>query len=463
MYELTQSNKRLILRWLGDCMEKKEIESFPIVAQEWTNVMLKVTMYTPSMRERGLTQWECTHCPWWVDYPIGVLPRQEEGLYDRFVALKEPPLPMTKLSKTEEAAQSTKKKKRKGDKGRVTTPSKNTSKLVSEQENECVERGDIGGNNQKYKSQSKSLNATPTLSCMPDSSIARGGLSNMPTSTMISPFERRLPQRKDYIYNTIVDALLVDIENIDKFAIESIKKFLKTYSTLHYHHCGKPSKKVARLTFANFPTSLLVDGVQRPHLGTMDIAAMLADEGFLVTLGLGEHFGKVKKYAGRAGMHIHCTWTLVCDEGYRHPITSKEVCDLTIGLFYHENTVIFTYNREAGFEIDPTLLPATRSFLCESHEYGHMACMMMDGCAIRGAAEQSMAFYRWLLTTVTEEKDMVIDVFSGCGGLGIGSANISQYCLCIEGDFFVFNECLSKVTVGPLEDDEQYSDYFTTF
>lgn len=65
--------------------------------------------------------------------------------------------------------------------------------------------------------------------------------------------------------------------------------------------------------------------------GTMDISAeFLADEGFLVTLCLAEHFGKLTKYAGKSGLRVHRTWTLMCDGGYRHPVTLEEVIFLSI-------------------------------------------------------------------------------------------------------------------------------------
>ena len=52
----------------------------------------------------------------------------------------------------------------------------------------------------------------------------------------------------------------------------------------------------------------------------------LANEGFLVTLSLAQHLGKIDKYARRFGLRLHRSWTLVCDGGYVHPDTNEKVC-----------------------------------------------------------------------------------------------------------------------------------------
>ncbi|MCO5579869.1 hypothetical protein L7F22_033731 [Adiantum nelumboides] len=79
------------------------------------------------------------------------------------------------------------------------------------------------------------------------------------------------------------------------------------------------AREFAKLIFVDFPISLLVDELPIPQ-----------DEGFFVILSLVEHFGKVRKYATRANLHVHHTWIVVCDEGYRHPLTRESVCDLTL-------------------------------------------------------------------------------------------------------------------------------------
>lgn len=60
--------------------------------------------------------------------------------------------------------------------------------------------------------------------------------------------------------------------------------------------------------------------------GVMEIANKhLADEGFLVTLSLAQQLGSLEKYVGRFGLHLHRSWTLMCDGGYVHPHTGEQV------------------------------------------------------------------------------------------------------------------------------------------
>lgn len=60
--------------------------------------------------------------------------------------------------------------------------------------------------------------------------------------------------------------------------------------------------------------------------GVMEIADVhLADEGFLVTLSLAQHLGKLVKYARKFGLQLHRSWTLMCDGGYLHPQTKEQV------------------------------------------------------------------------------------------------------------------------------------------
>lgn len=62
--------------------------------------------------------------------------------------------------------------------------------------------------------------------------------------------------------------------------------------------------------------------------GVMEICNKhLADEGFLVTLSLAQHLGKIDRFAGRSGLKLHRLWTLNCDGGYVHPDTNEQVCN----------------------------------------------------------------------------------------------------------------------------------------
>ena len=52
----------------------------PQFVEEWKNLEGSDCMFTTSIKDHGLLEWEVKHCPWWLDYPLGSYPR-EEGLY----------------------------------------------------------------------------------------------------------------------------------------------------------------------------------------------------------------------------------------------------------------------------------------------------------------------------------------------------------------------------------------------
>ena len=62
-------------------------------------------------------------------------------------------------------------------------------------------------------------------------------------------------------------------------------------------------------------------------VGCMDLAhKFLADEGFLVTMGVAEHIGDLIAEASRVGLVLLRTWTLMCHQtAYRHPLTREAV------------------------------------------------------------------------------------------------------------------------------------------
>ena len=117
----------------------------------------------------------------------------------------------------------------------------------------------------------------------------------------------------------------------------------------------------------------------------MDIASkFLSNEGFLITVCIGEHFGKVAKYASAVGLHFHCTWIVICDFGYIHPITCEEViffiillllllmlnqvqiCDLGWFYFLGVQMPLPYYDRKAKEIICPKIFLAMRSFIVQS-------------------------------------------------------------------------------------------------
>ncbi|MCO5576386.1 hypothetical protein L7F22_030196 [Adiantum nelumboides] len=78
-------------------------------------------------------------------------------------------------------------------------------------------------------------------------------------------------------YQTVIDVQLVDVCQIDKFALASINNFFATQKINLYSKDGVPCGKVPRLIFADFPTSLLVDGLGSTPLGTLENGLFVLD------------------------------------------------------------------------------------------------------------------------------------------------------------------------------------------
>ena len=64
------------------CVEEHHLDAAPLFTKEWTNVCDENTMYSPSLLERKVTLWEANVCPWWLDYPLGIIPKQEIELWE---------------------------------------------------------------------------------------------------------------------------------------------------------------------------------------------------------------------------------------------------------------------------------------------------------------------------------------------------------------------------------------------
>ena len=71
----------VLFRWLCECLKQEAINEMPIDTMEWMDLSDENTMFSPALIERGLTPWECSNCPWWIDYPLGVVPKQELQLH----------------------------------------------------------------------------------------------------------------------------------------------------------------------------------------------------------------------------------------------------------------------------------------------------------------------------------------------------------------------------------------------
>lgn len=53
----------------------------PLETNEWLDLEDENTMLSPTMVEKGITPWECSNCPWWIEYPLGVIPKHEKDLH----------------------------------------------------------------------------------------------------------------------------------------------------------------------------------------------------------------------------------------------------------------------------------------------------------------------------------------------------------------------------------------------
>ena len=52
--------------------------------------------------------------------------------------------------------------------------------------------------------------------------------------------------------------------------------------------------------------------------------------------------------------------------------------------------------------------------------------------------------FRWLVLTFTLEHTTMIDIFAGCGGLGVVCAERHCHCLCVDCDAVVFDRHLQR-------------------
>ena len=55
--------------------------------EEWKDLEGSGSMFTTTIKDRGLSDWEIQYCPWWLDYPLGSCPR-EEGIHYKGNSIK---------------------------------------------------------------------------------------------------------------------------------------------------------------------------------------------------------------------------------------------------------------------------------------------------------------------------------------------------------------------------------------
>ncbi|MCO5552304.1 hypothetical protein L7F22_005815 [Adiantum nelumboides] len=357
-----------------------------------------------------------SHCPWWLEYPLGVVPKSEEAIHDYF------------LNKHREKATTSRHKSISKDVLQEPT-SKKKKKLPRKKVDFHTP---ISDDNDEEKS----------LPSPPQRDIQESKSCGASKSIMLESIITRSKSENIFIY---VDAFLLDIESIDDFAWHYCYE-------KEYHLKGEASKYVvAALIFADFPTSMLVFGIQDNYVtddvegdilawnqfstrlvrGVMDIVDVhLADEGFLVTLSLAQHLGKIERHARIFGLHLHRSWTLMCDGGYLHRDTREQVLDLTIGLFYRKIStgIVPQYDRGAREFVSSDMFPAKRSYLSElptrtKSEYTHVNELM-----VRGGEEHTPSFLSWMLASFTDKDDHVLDLFAGCGPLGDACSKEMRHC-----------------------------------
>ncbi|KAI5082784.1 hypothetical protein GOP47_0002527 [Adiantum capillus-veneris] len=240
MLELVFSTNRLVHRWILQCVEEGRLGEISELTREWVDVDDESTMYSPSLLEKNMTPWEARLCPWWIDYLIGVIPKQEKDLHERFKQ-------ETHSNKELDA---------------LTTPSS-----MEHQVNEGSDEIEASKNATKV-TQGKGFMEPPSTSSEPKWMNAVE-VSLAPTTSFVAESslgresrERRSMTRSvGFQYQTFIDALLVDVTQIDRFALISINKFFATQKTHLYSKDGVPCREVARLIFADFPTGLLVDAL----------------------------------------------------------------------------------------------------------------------------------------------------------------------------------------------------------
>ena len=72
-----------------------------------------------------------------------------------------------------------------------------------------------------------------------------------------------------------------------------------------------------------------------------------------------------------------------------------QITDVTIGLFYHKNMPLPSYDRLAGQEVSPQLFCASRSCIAEGPHRAAGDYTTVDGVLVRGGAERSNTFFRY--------------------------------------------------------------------
>ena len=51
------------------------------IVGDWPNVESNDTMYPATWLDKGISEWERIRCPWWLEYPLGHVPKSEEIIW----------------------------------------------------------------------------------------------------------------------------------------------------------------------------------------------------------------------------------------------------------------------------------------------------------------------------------------------------------------------------------------------
>ncbi|MCO5577855.1 hypothetical protein L7F22_031690 [Adiantum nelumboides] len=406
--EVLQPSKQLVYRWILECLQVKTMDVMPVEIKEWLDSKDENTMFSNSILEKRVIVWEFSDCLWWLEDPLGVVHTSEQWIHARFhqenlnssLNVSTPSAPC--IGATPKPTFGSRKGKE------IEVQRTSFEPLLDDVEEEenlhgtFIFKAMCLKNSNFFKifyffvySESSNIGANAHQS-------ANGWIDHILFlfSTRVSIgflfFELRVQFFVNLFgenFHTFVDALFLDVGAIDDMAWQSVESwFSRTpiFDEREYQMKGEPSNHVARLLFADFPTSMHVFGVHSIDSGctckdvhgvlvwnnfsvslvrgVMEIAHMhLANEGLLVTLLLAQHLGKLVKYARMHSLHLHCSWTLMCDGGYLHPEMDEQVMDLTIGLFYRKSAsgLVPSYDRKAREFVSSKMFPAIRSYLTE--------------------------------------------------------------------------------------------------
>lgn len=58
------------------------LDASPEITKVRSDVGNDNTIYSPSLKEKNICAWGARLCPWWLDYPLEVIVKQEKELHE---------------------------------------------------------------------------------------------------------------------------------------------------------------------------------------------------------------------------------------------------------------------------------------------------------------------------------------------------------------------------------------------